>query len=111
MRCASTPRRSSSAGVDTVILGCTHYPLIRPVFERVLRARRDARLLRGRDGARGGRDARPQGDRERPSSERGCRFLTTGSAEEFGVLGERFLQLPVGEVERVALRDLELAAA
>src|SRR5919109_1417681 len=23
------------AGVDTVILGCTHYPLIRPVFERV----------------------------------------------------------------------------
>src|SRR5207248_9787966 len=23
------------AGCDTVILGCTHYPLIRPVFERV----------------------------------------------------------------------------
>src|SRR2546429_269491 len=23
------------AGVDTVILGCTHYPLIRPVFQRV----------------------------------------------------------------------------
>ena len=24
-----------AAGVDTVILGCTHYPLIRPIFERV----------------------------------------------------------------------------
>ena len=23
------------AGVDTVILGCTHYPLVRPVFQRV----------------------------------------------------------------------------
>src|SRR5204863_3366692 len=23
------------AGCDTVILGCTHYPLIRPVFQRV----------------------------------------------------------------------------
>ena len=23
------------AGVDTVVLGCTHYPLVRPVFERV----------------------------------------------------------------------------
>jgi len=40
-----------------------------------------------------------------------CRFLTTGSAEEFRALGERFLQLPVGDVEGVALRDLELAAA
>ena len=24
-----------AAGVDTVILGCTHYPLIRPIFQRV----------------------------------------------------------------------------
>ena len=23
------------AGCDTVILGCTHYPLIRPIFQRV----------------------------------------------------------------------------
>ena len=53
------------AGVDTVILGCTHYPLIRPVFQRVFGRGVDARLLRGGDRARGGRDARPQGDRER----------------------------------------------
>ena len=25
-----------SAGVDTVILGCTHYPLVRPVIQRAL---------------------------------------------------------------------------
>ena len=40
-----------------------------------------------------------------------CRFLTTGSPDEFRALGERFLQLPIAEVEQVAVRDLELAAA
>ena len=46
-----------------------------------------------------------------PRREGSCRFLTTGPAEEFRTLGERFLQLPVGEIEQVALRDLERAAA
>ena len=32
---ARSPRRSKTAGVDTVILGCTHYPLIRPILQRV----------------------------------------------------------------------------
>ena len=40
-----------------------------------------------------------------------CRFLTTGSPEEFRALGERFLQLPIAAVEQVAVRELELAAA
>ena len=39
------------------------------------------------------------------------RFLTTGPTEEFRVLGERFLQLPIGHVDQVAVADLELAAA
>ena len=34
------PRRACAplreAGVDTVILGCTHYPLIRPMLQRML---------------------------------------------------------------------------
>ena len=40
-----------------------------------------------------------------------CRFLTTGSPAEFRALGERFLQLPVGEVEHVAPSSLARAAA
>jgi glutamate racemase len=99
------------AGVDTVILGCTHYPMIRPVFERVLG--RDVTLVfsaveTAREVAE---TLARKGIENGAGREGGCRFLTTGSAEEFGMLGERFLQLPVGEVERVALRDLELAAA
>jgi glutamate racemase len=100
-----------AAAVDTVILGCTHYPIVRPVFERVFgrgvtlvfsaeeTAREVAETLARR---RAGND---------PGREGACRFLTTGSPEEFRALGERFLQLPLGHVHRVALSELERAAA
>src|SRR5205085_2777087 len=38
------------------------------------------------------------------------RFLTTGDPELFRALGERFLQLPLGDVEHVQLAELELVA-
>ena len=44
------------AGVDTVILGCTHYPLIAPMLQRMLGPRRDAGHL-----GRGGRAQRRAG--------------------------------------------------
>ena len=51
------------AGVDTVILGCTHYPLIRPILQRIF----DVTLVfSAEEHAREvGRDARTQADRER----------------------------------------------
>ena len=38
------------------------------------------------------------------------RFLTTGEPSLFRELGERFLQLPLGEIEQVAVADLEAVA-
>jgi glutamate racemase len=38
------------------------------------------------------------------------RFLTTGDPALFRSLGERFLQLPLGEVEQVAVAELEAVA-
>ena len=38
------------------------------------------------------------------------RFLTTGEPALFRELGERFLQLPLGDIEQVALADLEAVA-
>jgi glutamate racemase len=35
------------------------------------------------------------------------RFLTTGDPELFHALGERFLQLPIASVDRVAVAELE----
>jgi glutamate racemase len=139
------------AGVDTVILGCTHYPLIAPMLQRmlgrgvrivtsgtpvanqvehVLGARglanprgaatpdagaalsrgaappdAGAALSRGAAppdaGAALSRDVRPEGE---------YRFLTTGDVEAFRALGTVFLQLPLGDVEHVALRAAEAAA-
>jgi hypothetical protein len=39
-----------------------------------------------------------------------CRFLTTGDTEQFRVMGERFLQFPIAEVELVSLAELGAAA-
>jgi glutamate racemase len=98
------------AGCDTVILGCTHYPLLRPVFQRTFG--RDVTLVFSADEtarevaatlARKGFD----NDAQREGS---YRFLTTGDPSLFRALGERFLQLPLRDVERVEVADLGLAA-
>jgi glutamate racemase len=97
--------------VDTVILGCTHYPLIKPVFERVL-GRKTTLIFSAVETAREVAETlERKGIENDPVREGSCRFLTTGEVGEFRSLGERFLQLPLGDVERVAIRDLELAAA
>jgi glutamate racemase len=103
------------AGVDTVILGCTHYPLIAPMLQRMLG--RGVRIVTSGTpvahqvehvlGARG--LANPRGALSSAAAPEGdYRFLTTGDVEAFRALGSVFLQLPLGDVERVALRaDLE----
>jgi glutamate racemase len=98
-------------GVDTVILGCTHYPLIRRVFERVF-GRATTLVFSAEETAREVAETLARkGIENDPGREGGTRFLTTGAPEEFRTLGERFLQLPIECVERVAVADLEVAAA
>ena len=95
---------------DTVILGCTHYPLLRPIFQRTFG--RDVTLIFSADEtAREVAEtlARKGFDND-PSREGVYAFLTTGDADVFRVLGERFLQLPIASVDRVAVSELEAAA-
>jgi glutamate racemase len=95
-----------AAQVDTVILGCTHYPLVRPIIQRMLGpgvpiitsgaplARQVEHVL----GTRGlDTPARGEGD---------YRFLCTGDGAAFREQGTRFLQLPLGPVELVSLTDV-----
>jgi glutamate racemase len=90
-----------AAGVDTVILGCTHYPLVRPVLQRAL-GRGVAIVSSGQaiaDEVEGRlREAGLANDHGRRGE---YRFLATGESEEFRRLGIRFLQLPIGGVEHV----------
>jgi glutamate racemase len=89
------------AGVDTVILGCTHYPLVRPVLQREL-GRRVAIVSSGEAIAEEVEARLREAGVENDEGRRGAyRFLATGDPEEFRRLGTRFLQLPIGNVEHV----------
>ena len=91
------------AGVDTAILGCTHYPLLKDVLARVLgdeiqlvdsahtTATWVASLLRRRT-------------LENTTAEPGeSRYLLTDSATRFVSVGERFLGRHLGDIELVDL--------
>jgi glutamate racemase len=95
-----------AAGVDTVILGCTHYPLVRPVLQRALG--RGVAVVSSGEAIAGEVDARLRAaGLANDEARRGVyRFLATGDPDEFRRLGTRFLQLPIGSVEHV-----EVAAA
>ncbi len=99
-----------AADVDTVILGCTHYPLIRPIFQRVFG--RDVTLIfSAEETAREVAETLARKGIENEAGREGAyRFLTTGEPAAFRKLGERFLQLPLGEVEHVDVATLEAAA-
>jgi glutamate racemase len=107
-RAACAPLRE--AGVDTVILGCTHYSLIRLMLQRMLGpavtlVSSGAALARQVEHALSTRDLRNprvgEGD---------YHFLCTDDADSFQELGTRFLQMPLGTVERVELARVEAMA-
>ena len=99
-----------AAGCDTVILGCTHYPLIRPVFQRVF-GRETTLVFSAEETAREVDETlRRKGWENATDREGAYRFLTTGDPDLFRTLGARFLQLPLGDVARVDVRELERAA-
>jgi glutamate racemase len=89
---------------DTLVLGCTHYPLLRPLFERLVppgmrvidsalaAAEAAVRLINGRLPLPGPTD--PQTD---------VHCFATDSVEKFERLGSRFLERPVGAVDLVDL--------
>jgi glutamate racemase len=91
------------AEVDTVILGCTHYPLVAPMLQRILG--RDVRLVTaGHAIAATAQRVLDDAGLAKDSNEEGTyRFLCTGDVAAFRELGTRFLQMPLGEVERVEL--------
>jgi glutamate racemase len=106
---------------DTLVLGCTHYPLLRGVFERAVPERmriidsaaatadEAARLVSQvstsrSEGAIPGLKIETWGTQihEDKSGPR-IRCFATDSVEKFERLGSRFLGLPVGRVELVDL--------
>jgi glutamate racemase len=100
----------SEAKVDTVILGCTHYPLIRPMLQRIL-GPAVTLVSSGEALARQVEHALSTRGLSNPRRQEGTyRFLCTGDVESFQRLGTRFLQMPLGGVEHVELPEEEMVA-
>jgi glutamate racemase len=85
---------------DVLLLGCTHYPLIKPLLSRIVPTHvkivdsaestaQAAAILNGQDG---------QGTSV-------IDFFVTDSVEKFRRLGASFLGRPIREVEHVDLRE------
>ena len=92
-----------AAEVDTVILGCTHYPLIAPMLQRML-GRGVTLVSSGTGVARSVERALAARGLLNPQRDEGTyQFLCTGSVESFRALGTRFLQMPLGDVDHVEL--------
>jgi glutamate racemase len=100
-----------SAAIDTVILGCTHYPLVKPVLAREL-GRGVKIVSSGEAIAREVEtELRAAGVAREDENRRGdYSFLATGDPEEFRRLGTRFLQLPIDEVRHVEVAGKRAAA-
>jgi glutamate racemase len=94
-------RPLKEAEVDTLILGCTHYPLVAPMLQRILG--RDVRLVSGGHAVAAAvqRTLEATGLAREAGGEGTYDFLCTGDCDAFHAIGTRFLQMPLGDVERV----------
>jgi glutamate racemase len=91
------------AQVDTVILGCTHYPLVAPMLQRAL-GRGVTLVTSGAGVARSVERALTARGLLNPRRGEGTyRFSCTGDVDTFRAIGTRFLQMPLGEVRHVEL--------
>lgn len=96
------------AGIDTLVLGCTHFPLLAAPIQQAVgagvrlisSAQETAREVAETLAARG-----HLADGTAPRTER---FATTGDAAEFAQLGGRVLGRHVDHAEHVPLEDLEV---
>lgn len=97
--------------VDALVLGCTHYPLLKPLLAELLPGvtlidcgEHTARTVRGLLEATGGlAPARPRNGKA-PAPQ--VRFCLTDIPPTFVPIAERFLGFPVANVERVQIDHL-----
>lgn len=95
------------SGVDTLVLGCTHFPLLDTAIQQVMGSR--VRLISSAE-----ETAREvvetltlRGHLARPSATRTEVYATTGDPHEFGTLGARIIGRGLGAVEHVDVAQLE----
>lgn len=94
----------ASTGIDTLVLGCTHYPLIKPVIARAVGPH--IRLIDSAEetAAEVARLLTERGLRHAPRHDsRRLRFIASDVPEQFRTVGQRFLGSVIDSVETVTL--------
>ena len=94
---------------DTLVLGCTHYPLLKPLLHRVTpghvrivdSAESTARAVASRLQQLVPATAEAEERRRLPR----IKFFATDSVEKFRRLGERFLGRAIEDVQHVDLKE------
>jgi glutamate racemase len=93
---------------DTIVLGCTHYPLLKPLLKRVAPAHVnivDSAESTAHEVATQLKQLLPATDNEERRSLPRLRFFATDSTEKFQRLGQRFLGHPIENVQHVDLKE------
>jgi glutamate racemase len=96
-------RQAADEGMspDTLVLGCTHYPLLRPLIAAAVPA--GMRVIDSAEAtAESARAPFHPNDTESDKAAQ-IRCFATDSVEKFERLGSRFLERPVGKVELIDL--------
>jgi glutamate racemase len=95
---------------DVLVLGCTHYPLLKPLLRRVAPAH--VSIVDSAESTAGAvsghlRELLPQPSADKPERRMHPRlkFFATDSVEKFRRLGERFLGHPIEDVLHVDLKE------
>ena len=91
---------NGAQGADVLLLGCTHYPLIRPLLRRVAPA--EIQIVDSAEST--AQEVAKQIERGNPGKNGQVHCFATDSVEKFRRLGSRFLGRPL---ENVELIDIE----
>ena len=86
-----------------LLLGCTHYPLIKPLLQRVAPAH--VTIVDSAESTAGVVAKQLAQSGETVAGTPGLKFFATDSVEKFRRLGARFLGQPIEVVEHVQLSE------
>lgn len=93
------------ADVDSLILGCTHYPLLEPVVGKVMGSGVST-ISSARETAREVETLLVEFGNLKGEGKPSYRFLTSGDEVQFQKFGSRFLGREIESVEKVSLKNL-----
>lgn len=98
------------SGIDTLVLGCTHFPLLQAAIQQVVGAK--VRLISSAEetAREVAQTLESRGHLAIPASSHEIdRYYTTGDRDEFVRLGSRVMQRPITRAHQVALSELREA--